>query len=292
MNQLCEWPVSYEACGAVALDPDAEPPAAAASGCSALDDLSPEQAAAFERMAGELLWEWTDRIYGTCEVVARPCRSRCGSALRWRNTFWGRGPYPWDGISAGSWVPLLIGGEWFNVGCGCAGMCSCAEEGPSALLLPGPIASVTSVRIDGVVLDPAEYRVADGRLLVRADGSPWPSCQNLLAPASELGTFEVTYRRGTEVPVGGRVAAGVLACELAKAACQDDTCQLPQRVQTVTRQGLTVGIVDAFQGLNEARTGIWLIDSWTSSVRLGTAKPMAGVRSPDYRPQRGGRRSW
>lgn len=292
MNEFCTWPVSYEACGATPGDPNAEPPVPASSGCSALDALDDEQVAAFERMAAEMLWNWTDRIFGVCEVTVRPCRSDCGSARRWMDTFWGRGPYPWGDISAGSWVPLLIGGEWFNMGCGCAGTCSCTEEGPSALRLPGPIVSVSSVRIDGDVVPPEEYQVLYGRLLVRLDGTPWPSCQNLLTDASNEGTFEVVYSRGVDVPKGGQIAAGILACELAKAACGDADCQLPQRIQTVTRQGLTVGIVDAFQGLNDARTGIWLIDSWTSSVRGPTAKPKAGVRSPDYRPSRGGVRSW
>lgn len=288
MSDFCLWPVSYEACGAALGDPAAVPPATGSTGCSSLDSLDAEAVAAFERMASEMLWNWTDRIFGSCEVVARPCRTGCSSATRWMNTFWGRGPYPW-GATAGSWVPLSIGGEWLGMGCGCGASCSCVEEGPSALRLPGPIASVTSVLIDGVLVPPSEYRVLNNRLLARVDGKPWPSCQDLLAPSSEVGTFEVTYVRGVAVPKGGQVAAGILACELAKAACGDADCQLPQRIQTVTRQGLTVGIVDAFQGLNDARTGIWLIDSWTSSVRTPTAKAKAGVRSPDYR---GGGRSW
>lgn len=292
MSDFCTWPVSYEACGATPGDPDAVPPVAASSGCSALDALSDDAVAAFERMAAEMLWNWTNRIFGVCEATIRPCRSGCSSATSWMNTFWGRGPYPWSGMSAGSWVPLLIGGEWYNMGCGCAGTCSCAEEGPSALRLPGPIVEVSSVKIDGEVVPAAEYQVLHNRLLVRVDGTPWPACQNLLAPSTAEGTFEVVYTRGVEVPMGGQIAAGILACELAKAACGDADCQLPQRIQTVTRQGLTVGIVDAFQGLNDARTGIWLIDSWTSSVRGPTAKAGAGLRSPDYKPRSGGVRSW
>lgn len=291
MDELCNWPVSYEGCGAVVVDPE-NPDAAAASGCSALDSLSETQRESFERMAAEMLWNWTDRIFGLCDVVVRPCRSGCSDARRWMDTFWGRGPYPWGGVGDGSWVPLLIGGQWYNMGCGCAGTCSCAEEGPSALRLPGPIVEVSQVRIDGVVVPPAEYEVLHGRLLVRLDGSPWPACQNLLAGGDQLGTFEVSYRRGVAVPTGGQIAAGILACELAKAACNDSTCQLPQRIQTATRQGITVGIVDSFRGLDNGRTGIWLIDSWTASVKAPTAKAGAGVRSPDYRPRSGGAASW
>jgi hypothetical protein len=291
MDEMCIWPVSYEACGATPGDPDATPPVAASTGCSALDSLSDDAVAGFERMAAELLWNWTGRIFGVCELSVRPCRSGCSSAARWMNTFWGRGPYPW-GAGAGSWVPLLIGGEWFNMGCGCAGTCSCSESGPSSLRLPGPITEVVSVRVDGVPVPSSAYEVMYGRNLVRRDGGVWPACQDLLLNADQPGTFEVVYRRGVAVPLGGQIAAGVLACELAKAACNDNSCQLPQRLQTVTRQGMTVGIVDSFQGLGDGKTGIWLIDSWTSSIKGQNAKGFAGVRSPDFKPRSGGARSW
>lgn len=282
MKTLCEWPVSYESCGATEGDPGATPPVAPSYGSPVLDALSEEQRETFERMAAEMLWNWTDRQFGVCSVTLRPCRSDCSSADRWLSTFWGRGPYPWGSLGAGGWVPVLIDGEWFNVGCQCASRCSCSETRPSALRLPGPVAAVTSVRVDGILLDPSEYKVR-GDLLIRVDGSPWPTCQDLLAEPTEPDTFEVIYDRGTAVPIGGQLAAGVLARELALASCGDKACQLPQRIQTVTRQGLTIGIVDAFQGLEGGRTGIWIIDSWVSSARAGSDKAGAGVRSPDYR---------
>lgn len=255
------------------------------TGCGPLDDLTPTQRANFERMAGEMLWNWTERVFGLCDVTIRPCRSGCTSANWWRETFWGRGPYPWmDRVNSGSWVPLLIGGQWYNLDCGCAGRCSCSEEGPAALRLPGPVVSVSSVRIDGEVLDPSKYQVLYNRVLVRTDGGVWPACQNLQADADEPNTFEITYRRGVPVPTGGQIAAGVLACELAKAACQDSSCQLPQRIQTLTRQGVTIGFNDDFSMLDDGKTGIWLIDSWTASVKKIPSH--AGVRSPDYKPNR------
>jgi len=292
MDEMCIWPISYEACGATPGDPDADPPVPESTGCSSLDSLSDDAAAAFERMAAEMLWNWTGRVFGLCEVSVRPCRSGCSSATRWIDTFWGRGPYPWGDLGAGSWVPLLIGGQWYNMGCGCAGTCTCSENGPSSLRLPGPVTEVVSVKIDGVVVPPAEYEVLYGRNLVRKDGTAWPACQNLLANADQPDTFEIVYRRGVDVPKGGQLAAGVLACELAKAACNDSSCQLPQRIQTVTRQGLTVGVVDSFQGLGDGKTGIWLIDSWTASVKGQNAKGFAGVRSPDFKPRSGGVASW
>lgn len=293
MPELCNWPINYSACGATPGDPGADPPIPASTGCKALDDLTPEEREAFEQMAAAMLWNWTGQVFGVCEVTIRPCRSGCASASRWRETFWGRGPYPWQGlIDSGSWVPLLIAGQWYNMGCGCAGTCSCAEEGPSALRLPGPIVTVSEVKIDGVALAPTEYQVLYSRLLVRLDGTPWPACQNLLADSGQPNTFEVTYSRGVEVPLGGQIAAGVLACELAKAACNDSSCQLPKRVQAITRQGVTIGFSDDFSGLDDGRTGIWLIDSWTASVKAPQRRGHAGVRSVDVPKRKAGITTW
>lgn len=292
MAEFCSWPVDYSACGATAGDPSADPPVPPSTGVAALDELTLEQREAFERMAGEMLWNWTGGVFGVCEVALRPCVSDCGDARRWLDTFWGRGPYPWGGVNVGSWVPLLVGGQWYNIGCACAGMCSCSEEGPTALQLVGPVSEVSSVKVNGVTLPSSAYQVLYNRTLVRIDGDAWPRCQNLLADSSQPDTFEVTYTRGVPVPLGGQIAAGILAAELAKAACGAADCQLPQRIQTVTRQGLTVGVVDSFQGLGDGKTGIWLIDSWTSSVKGANARAMAGVRSPDYAPRRRGVTTW
>lgn len=287
MIDFCDWPVSYDACGATLGDPDATPPVPASTGCRALDELTPEQRASFERMAAEMLWGWTRRVFGICKVTVRPCLSDCQSARLWSSTFWGNGPYPWAGIGgSGRWSPQLIGGEWYNLDCGCPSTCTCSTSGAAALHLPGPVGAVTEVLIDGEVVDPAAYVVMYGRTLVRTDGGTWPPCQDLLAPPTAAGTFQITYERGVAVPIGGQIAAGILACELAKAACGDSTCQLPQRIQTVTRQGVTVGFVDNFSGLEDARTGIWLIDSWVSSHRQ--PRGFAGVRSPDVKPKQGG----
>ena len=98
-------------------------------------------------------------------------------------------------------------------------------------------------------------------------------------PTTAPGTFSIAYDYGREVPIGGQLAAGVLACELAKAACRDSSCALPQRIQSITRQGVTVAVLDAFDDIDSGHTGIWLIDSWVSSI----VKPLRPGRicSPD-----------
>lgn len=263
----CYWPVDYSSCNE----------------CEALTSLSPEERAKFEQIASDMLWAWTDGVFGICEVTVRPCRSDC-AGVPGGDTFWGRGPYPSGGHM---WTPVLIGGVVHNIGCGCAGVCSCAEEGPTSLRLPGPVQAVDRVTVDGRVLLPQlQYRVAYQRLLIRTDGGVWPKCQDLLAESDKPNTFEVQYRKGVPVPIGGQMATGVLACELAKAYCNDSTCKLPQRLQTVTRQGVTMGFQDSFADLKEGGTGIYAIDSWITTINR--PRPNATVRSPDFQQTRGG----
>lgn len=271
MQGPCNWPVSYAACVLPEGETHPQP----------LASMAPSGIAQMESMATTYLWRWTNQMLGTCEITVRPCRDDCSEGL---STFNGSGP----GVSGTPWSPVIIDGLWYNLGCGrCGDRCSCAYV-PS-LALPGPVASITEVIIDGVVLDATAYRVDNRRLLVRQDGGEWPRCNDLSLPAGEPGTWSVTYERGVEVPDGGQVAAGVLATELAKAACGDKECALPRRVQTVTRQGVTIAMLDAFDDVEKGHTGIWIIDSWLASM---TQVPQrARVYSPDLpRPSR--RTTW
>lgn len=248
--EACGWQPSFAECRSVA----------------ALDDIDEEQRVAVEQMACDLLWNWTGRVFGACPVEYRPCRQNCGQ----------------EGFSSGSWAvalggspwtPVLAGGQWRNVACGvCGDTCGCGST--PALRLPYPVSSIEQVVIDGQILSPNAYRLDSGSLLQRLDGGRWPTCQNLGLPSTEPGTWRIDYLWGLPVPVGGQVAAGLLAAEMAMALCNDAACKLPQRIQSVTRQGITVTMLDPFEDVNEGRTGIWLVDAWVASVT---------------RPKRGGR---
>lgn len=261
-----DWPVSYSNCADLSeyLTEQGSP--------------DPETRQRYEDMARALLWEWTGRKFGPALVTIRPYA-----------TLEGR-PSTWTGGGFWTWRPALVNGQWFNVRCGVCAAATCCCDVEFAIDLPGPVASVEKVIVDGQTLPPSSYRVDNRQTLVRLDGRTWPRTQNLTAPATDTdakgGTFEVTYRRGVPVPAGGQVAAGVLALELAKSACQDRDCSLPQRVQSVTRQGVSVDILDEFEDVKEGRTGIWLIDSWIASV----SRPNRGGRvySPDRRNKRPG----
>lgn len=268
----CSWPISWIDCG---------------GGCPALEGLTPEEQQQVIDMAVGMLWEWTNRTFGVCEVTIRPCRSDCNpDGYQPGSTFWGRGPgydptFPRAGAGGGGggipWFPVLISGQWFNITCGCLGQCACEPSGPTVLSLPGPAQDISEVMIDGEVLPTTAYRLERNRWLIRTDGETWPTCQDQNLPDDADGAFAITYLKGVPVPTGGQIAAGRLACELAKGFCDDDSCALPERVQTVTRQGITVAVAQTPEMWEQ--TGIWSIDAWVQSVNVPRSRP--GVRSVD-----------
>ena len=232
-----------------------------------------------EEAATAYLWNWTGKAYGLCEVEVRPCRADCDATDWTTYRGWAGRPDPLLPSHGDGWAfaPALVGGSWRNVTCfGCGDRCSCTEL--EAVVLPGPVDSIVTVTIDGETLDPAAYRVDDRKTLVRTDGEAWPACQDLAADIGEEGTWSVRYRWGVPVPSGGQIAAGVLACEMAKAWNRDQSCGLPERITNqVTREGITVTILDQFEGLEAGRTGLWLVDSWVASIRQPHARSTVHV---------------
>lgn len=255
--QPCDWPIA---------DID----------CPAYEDLSDDLREYVEAMAVEYLWRWTGMQYGLCEVALRPCKQPCFEGT---GTFYGgRAPFQ----------PYIHNGEWYNLGCGtCGDKCGC--DSTRALLLPGPVESIVEVMIDGEVLPDTSYRVDNRRRLVRLDGSEWPTCQQMDRPMTDTDTWQVTYMRGTPVPIGGQVAAAILACEFAS-SMTDGECRLPQRVTNLTRQDVSMTFLDGFDDLKEGHTGIWEIDSWVASV-MHTPRPST-VSSPDYSMSKGRVTTW
>jgi hypothetical protein len=208
------------------------------------DSLTVAEQTAAAEAATFVLWAATGRQYGVCDQTVRPCgRWPCDE---------GTAGYYW---SNGTWYPYILDGLWFNCPCG-PDLCTCGAR--CKVYLPGPVASVSSVSVDGVVVDPSAYRVDDARWLIRTDGDCWPARQNFDVD-SGVGTFSVTYGRGTAVPAYLLSAAGTYACEWAK-MCAGADCQIPMRVVTLTRQGTTFDGVNFDQLLERGLTGVQSVD--------------------------------
>lgn len=280
---LCpdSWPLVY--CGDNPLESPEESPGDVS--CAHLANLNPATQEAVIQSAVEFLWNATGNKYGLCETTVRPCSQKCGGSTYegWTGAPAG-GIWGWGAWGSG-WAPYVFGGQWYNWNCGGCGGDSCDSSHMDSIRLPGPVAEVLEVTINGAVFNDW---VSDNWGLSRTDGYHWPRSQDMSAPLTDEHTWGVTYLRGLAVPLGGQIAAGQLACQLARQMCGDGTCQLPARVTTVTRQGVTVAMMDNFAALQSASgplTGIWGIDQWIASVNY-SARKRGRVLSPNVRATR------
>jgi hypothetical protein len=223
------------------------------------------------RWAAGFLWSATGRQYGGCPVTYRPCREGCAPAMNCC------GGYSGPAVRSVPWrVPGSL--DWVNLSCtSCTRGCQCSAVSEVYL---SDVDQVLNVRIDGVDYDPCGMvAVYDRSRVVRTDGGQWPICQEL-GKTDGPGTWSLTVLQGQCVPDGGDWVTGTLMCEFLKSCLKRDDCQLPRRLQTITRQGVTIGFNDRFENLGIMRTGIWEIDAWIEEARfVGAATP--SIISPE-----------
>lgn len=215
----------------------------------------------------------TGHQFAQCPVTVRPCGQACAFPTGY--TTWPVGapasstPGPWM-------VPYILNGRWVN--CSCDGGCTCAPA--CRVDLGVPVAEITQVKVNGLVLDPSAYQLI-GQWLARTDGGEcWPSCQDPAVADTETGTFSVTYRPGRALPIAGQIAAGMLAGEFVK-ACSGAACALPQQLASLSRQGVEVEVVNADTVFENGRTGIREVDLFITAVNPGQLRRRPRVMSPD-----------
>lgn len=223
-----------------------------------------------EAYAWSLLASLTAYRIATCPIAVRPCAARCLDSG-------GMMAFPVSGGGTGQYSPFIAGGKWYN-SCGCrrANDCSCSVL--SEVRLPGPVGGIVSVKVDGILLPPAAYRVDNGNRLVRLDGEQWPACQDMALPSTAVGAFEVVYYRGTAPNNMTRHAAGALAVEF-YAACAGDSCRLPDNVTSVARQGVDYELTPT--DFPEGVTGIKAVDALIRIYNPNKLKGPVTIASPD-----------
>lgn len=185
--------------------------------------------------------------------------------------------------------------RWATVACGCGADEFGCHRVPSIPLPGRPVVEILEVAIGGEVLDADEYEVQNGYLLVRLagdDGSNegWPCCQRADLEDGAEGTFSILYRWGAAPPVGGKLSAVSLAAELAKASRNDKDCRLPKRVTAITRQGVTVAVLDPLTLFEKGQTGLADVDLWVGSIKAGKGRRMAVFAHPETILRAGNRR--
>jgi len=249
----CEiWPIEWCNCNLSGASP-------AATGQAAL-------------AATEVLWALSGRRFGVCQVTVRPCRDECEqTGIIWPAV----DSYPF---------PTLLDGSWYNVGClgGCVGACSCNTV--SQFTLPGPVDQIVQIVIGDEIVPTGSYRLDSARFVVRTDGGNWPVC-NDLSKSSGPGTWRVTYRAGLEVPMLGQMAAAELACEFLKKLSGLE-CKLPSRVTNISRQGVSMTLLDPQDFLTEGRIGLYLSDLFIKTFNPNHLASRSRVYSPDVRGPR------
>lgn len=214
------------------------------------------------QVASYILWAMSGRKYsGTTTVTERYYTSI--------NSF------RYQGGSAKDFYPHMVGGRIFNVPTEDWNDSAYQSDGTSSLsrirLRGRPVHKVHLVRsgYDGKIIAEDAYYLAEHSTLIAYKGVPWPP-----------GNVEVTYTYGQQPPAAGRAAARILAMELIK-SWEGENCALPDRITSVTRQGVSYTVLDSQDFLESLRTGIYAIDLFLKTSNPAKALAPSKVFSPD-----------
>lgn len=239
--------------------------------CDEWATYSTELQTAASEYGALVVWAATGRRFGLCERTVRPCGRT--SEVMANGYYW----------AEGTWTPYIFQGAWRNCACGASfGCCPCQPS--CQVWLPAPVYSIpaTGIVVDDEVVPADAWRVDNGQWLVRTDGNCWPQCQDYNVDTG-ASTFYVTYFRGLPVPSPLLRAAGELACEWAR-SCAGADCRLPQRVTSISRQGVSVSLVDVAQLLEHGLTGVTTVDQIIRTYNPYGLPSKMSIASPDWPP--------
>lgn len=226
------------------------------------DYANTEYAQEAAEVASYLLWAMSGRKYtGPTTVTERyVCAKR---AYRM-------------GPSSKNYYGTLIAGEVYNIPITdfqeYAELVSDGLSPESRIRLRGrPVTKIHSVRTrDGRILDTSAYYLVDHSTLQAAAGVPWTPCN-----------VEITYTYGSSIPPAGKMAARTLAMEFAKLWAGDEDCMLPQRITSISRQGISYTLLDSQDFIEDVRTGLYAVDLFLKSINPDKARAKSRVFSPD-----------
>lgn len=258
--------------------------------CEATDFTPPEIFPLVLDAATDLLFAASGRQFtGVCSDTIRPPSANAPGGSWFQNPAHTADGGIWLGEGGTSALPQST----FGFGVQTADVVSSSGFAFSTVHLPGfPVVDVQRVTIDGVDLpdgtgaDPKGWLIVDDRWLVRRDGLSWPLWQREDRPVGEADTWEIEYTFGPLTPPAGILALQVLVCELGKSWRGDQSCRLPKRLQSITREGMTAVILDPFKFLDEGKFGIYEIDVFVLAVNPHRLTRDGKVLNPDLLVQR------
>jgi hypothetical protein len=231
------------------------------------------------RLAAFTLYTLTGRQFGTVTLTLRPCNAPLLPPLY--QVYPVNLINPWGTDEGNTYYPLYIqNGVWHNAGCAGINCCgaTCEVELPLTV-------SIETVIIDGATLNASAYRVDNGNILIRTDGGCWPQCQDLDKDAGVADTWSVTGAFGRPVPDEALDAASILACEIGKAIA-GQPCRLPQRMQSLSRQGVSVQFPSVNSYLDRGLTGLNEVDQLVVQFNPNRLTQSPKVFSMDQSPNR------
>jgi len=195
--------------------------------------------------ATQILWAATGRRFHQCDATERP-------------------------------IPLM---------CGCPVVCACDPNNPLAgydyvKLTNRPVIEISKVVFNGVEMDLDLFTIVNDESVLSAAG-PFPVGQDLTGSKDDEGSWYIEYVYGKPVPNLGKMAVAELATELGKACVGDRDCALPSRVQNISRQGMSMTMIDPQVHLDRGLWGLTLTDQFISTYNRRRLARAARVFSPD-----------
>jgi hypothetical protein len=133
------------------------------------------------------------------------------------------------------------------------------------------VTEVHTIRnVSGGIVSPDSYFLVEQGYIQFSEGA-------LIVPAD----IEVSYTYGSVPPMMGKMAARRVAIEFIRLWTGDSECALPQRVTSVSRQGVSYTVLDSQDFLQEMRLGIYEVDLFLKANNPNKAQKRAKVFSPD-----------
>jgi hypothetical protein len=147
-----------------------------------------------------------------------------------------------------------------------------------------PVTDIIAIREDGVDQDVTDYHIDVFQYLVKDNGEAFPRWGNWYAASGDVDdddasrggfVFEVTVEHGIPAPRLLKRATRALACSLYADSIGGE-CELPSRVTSLSRNGMSMEIQDFNELLQNGGVGIYEVDL---AVRVFNP---SGLQSPSF----------